>query len=108
MNMSWLYLFVAILLEVSGTIAMKLSEGFTRMAPLVTMFIFYGFGLTLLTLALKKIELSIAYAIWSGMGTALIGIVGIIWFKESMTVLKIISIILIIVGVIGLNLNSEH
>ncbi|NJO16285.1 MAG: multidrug efflux SMR transporter [Thioploca sp.] len=108
MNISWLYLFVAILLEVSGTIAMKLSEGFTRMVPLVTMFIFYGFGLTLLTLALKKIELSIAYAIWSGMGTALIGIVGIIWFKESMTALKVISIILIIVGVIGLNLNSEH
>ena len=108
MNMSWLYLFVAILLEVSGTIAMKLSEGFTRMVPLVTMFIFYGFGLTLLTLALKKIELSIAYAIWSGLGTALIGIVGIIWFKESATLLKIISIFLIIVGVIGLNLTGEH
>lgn len=108
MTMSWLYLFVAILLEVSGTIAMKLSEGFTRMAPLVTMFICYGFGLTALTFALRKIELSIAYAIWSGIGTALIGIIGIIWFKESVTVLKVISIILIIVGVIGLNLTSEH
>lgn len=107
MNISWLYLFVAIAFEVSGTIAMKLSDGFTRMVPLMTMFIFYGIGLTLLTLALRKIELSVAYAIWSGLGTALIGIVGIIWFKESTTLLKIISICLIIIGVIGLNLTSE-
>jgi len=102
----WIFLVVAIMLEVSGTIAMKLSDGFTKIVPLTAMFVFYMLGLSLLALVLKKIDISVAYAIWSGLGTALIAIVGMLWFKEPITVLKIISIILIIMGVIGLNLEG--
>jgi small multidrug resistance pump len=107
-KISWLILIIAIILEVFGTISMKLSEGFTKVGPIIAMFIFYAFGLSLLALALKKIDISIAYAVWSGLGTALIAIIGMLWFKEPATLIKIVSILLIIIGVIGLNLDGGH
>ncbi len=106
--MHWLYLVIAIVLEVSGTTCMKLSEGFTKTVPSVLMFVLYGLSFSALTMALKKVEVSVAYAIWSGMGTALIATIGILWFKEPLTMLKLISLALIIVGVIGLNLGGAH
>jgi small multidrug resistance pump len=107
-TISWILLFIAIILEVSGTLSMKLSEGFTKLGPVIAMFIFYGLGLSLMALALKKIDISVAYAIWSGLGTALIAIIGMMWFQEPATALKIFSIILIVMGVVGLNLESGH
>ena len=104
--MSWLYLVLAIILEVSGTTSMKLSQGFTKLLPSVLMFLCYGLSLSALTLALKKIDVSLAYAVWSGLGTALIASVGIIWFREPLTAMKIASLLLIILGVIGLNLGD--
>jgi small multidrug resistance pump len=104
--MSWLYLVLAIVLEVSGTTSMKLSQGFTQMLPSVLMFLFYGLSLGALTLALKSIDVSVAYAIWSGLGTALIATVGVLWLKEPLNTLKIVSLMLIIIGVIGLNLSG--
>jgi small multidrug resistance pump len=104
--MHWIYLMLAITLEVSGTTCMKLAEGFTKAVPSVLMFIFYGLSLGALTLALKKIDVSLAYAIWSGMGTALIASLGILWFNEPISLLKFVSLALIIIGVIGLNLSG--
>ncbi len=107
--MSWLYLVLAIVLEVSGTTAMKLSQGFTKMWPSVLMFLFYGLSLGALTLALKRIEVSVAYAVWSGLGTALIATVGVLWMKEPINTLKIMSLMLIILGVVGLHFSAaEH
>ena len=106
--MHWLYLLLAILFEVLGTTAMKLSEGFTKTTPSIAMAIFYILSLVMLTLTLKKIDVSIAYAIWSGLGTALIAGIGIMVFGESLTPLKIASIALIILGVIGLQLSMSH
>jgi small multidrug resistance pump len=85
---------------------MKLSAGFTQLLPSVLMIIFYGISLTSLTMAIKKIDVSVAYAVWSGLGTVLIATIGILWFKEPATALKIISIGLVIIGVIGLNLSG--
>ncbi len=104
--MSSLYLTVAIVLEVGGTTCMKLSEGFSKLWPSVMVFVLYGLSLGLLTLALKRIDLSVAYAIWSGMGTALIALIGVMWFKEPVTALRIACLGLIILGVIGLNLGG--
>ena len=104
--MSSLYLVVAIVLEVGGTTCMKLSEGFSKLWPSLMVFVLYGLSLGLLTLALKRIEVSVAYAIWSGMGTALIATIGVIWFKEPAGAVKIISLGLIILGVVGLNLGG--
>jgi small multidrug resistance pump len=104
--LSWLYLGAAILLEVSGTVSMKFSDGFSRLAPTVAMFVLYGLSLGAMNMALKQIDVSIVYAVWSGVGTALISTIGIFWFHEPVTTLKMASIFLIIVGVVGLNLKG--
>ena len=104
--MTYLYLLFAIFLELSGTISMKLSQGFTRPFPSFLIFIFYGLSFTLLTVVLKRMDVSIAYAIWSGLGTALIAIIGSVYFNESMTLVKLVSLGLVIIGVLGLNLSG--
>ncbi|MEH2277799.1 MAG: multidrug efflux SMR transporter [Nostoc sp.] len=103
MSTSWIYLIAAILFEVSGTTCMKLSQGFTRILPSVLIFVFYGLCFTSFTFALKRLEVSVAYSVWAGLGTILIAIIGIIWFRESATFIKLMSIALIIIGVIGIN-----
>jgi small multidrug resistance pump len=105
--MEWIILIFAIVTEVAGTTAMKLSRGFTRIAPSIAMGVFYIISFILLNLALKKINVSMAYAIWSGIGTALIAMIGFIWFKESMNAVKVISLGLIILGVMGLELGNR-
>lgn len=103
--MSWIFLALAIVFEVAGTTSMKLADGFTRTLPSVLLFVFYGLSFGALTFALKRIDLSVAYAIWSGLGTALIAVIAVIWFGESMTPMKIASLVLVIAGVVGLQLS---
>jgi small multidrug resistance pump len=103
---SWVFLFFAITTEVAGTVLMKLSDGLTKLAPTISMFILYGLSFSFLALCLKKIDVSVAYAIWSGLGTALITITGFYLFKEPLGALKVASIVLIIAGVVGLNLSG--
>ena len=105
--MAWFLLILAILLEVSGTTSMKLSHGFTRRGPTLMMFVFYGLGFVPLTLSLRHIDLSLAYAIWSGMGTAIVTVIGIFYFKEPATLIKVLCIALIVFGVIGLNITRR-
>jgi len=104
---SWIFLAGAIVLEVAGTSSMKISEGFSKFAPSVFIFVFYGLSFVSLTFAIKEIDISIGYAVWSGIGTALIAAIGFLYFKEPVTLLKIISLLLIIIGVIGLNLSTS-
>lgn len=103
MSISWVYLVAAVLFEVLGTTCMKLSEGFTKVVPSVLIFVCYGLCMIFLTLCLKKIEVSVAYSFWAGLGTTLIALIGILYFRESASTVKLISIMLIIIGVIGLN-----
>jgi small multidrug resistance pump len=103
---SWLFLAGAIALEVAGTTSMKLSQGFTKLFPSILLFVFYAGSFVALTFALKKIEVSVAYAVWSGAGTALIAAIGILCFREAASALKFVSILLIIAGVVGLNLGG--
>lgn len=105
---TWLLLVGAIVFEVCGTTAMKMSQGFTKLLPSVLIFVFYAFSFTGLTLALKRIDVSVAYAIWSGLGTALIAAIGIVWFKEPISLIKILSLACIIAGVVGLNMCGAH
>lgn len=104
---SWILLVAAILFEVAGTTSMKLSAGFTKIIPSVLIFVFYALAFGALTLTLKKLDVSVVYAIWSGLGTALISVIGIVYFRESVNAAKIASICLIIAGVVGLNLFSS-
>ena len=103
---AWILLSIAILFEVAGTTAMKFSSGFLYFWPSVLLFTFYALAFIALTLALKKLDLSIAYAIWAGVGTLLITFIGFYFFSEDISLLKIIFLSLIIIGVVGLRLTT--
>ncbi|MBC7531111.1 MAG: multidrug efflux SMR transporter [Oligoflexus sp.] len=102
--MSWLFLAIAILLEIVGTACMKFSESFTRLVPSVALMICYVLSSVFMTLSLRTIPLGVAYAIWSGVGTALAVGIGVVLFGEQITPMKFISAGFIIIGVIGLRL----
>ncbi|MBA3826584.1 MAG: multidrug efflux SMR transporter [Ktedonobacterales bacterium] len=104
--MGYLLLIGAILAEVAGTTSLKLSEGFSRPVPSVLMFVFYGLSFTIFSFALKRIDVSVGYAIWSAVGTAAITAIGVFYFREPWTALKFVSMALIIGGVIGLNIGG--
>ncbi len=103
--MHWVYMIGAIAFEVAGTTCMKLAAGFTRPVPSVLIFVFYAVSFTLLTLALKRLDVSVVYPLWSGIGTVAIAIIGVWWFGEDLTWLKVASIALILLGVVGLSIG---
>lgn len=102
--MAWIYLFVAGLFEIVWAVALKYSEGFTRLWPAVTVVVAMAASILLLSLALKELPLGIAYPIWTGIGAAGAVILGILLFHESRDVLKILFILMIVTGIIGLRL----
>lgn len=105
--MGWIWLFLAIALEVTGTIAMKLSAGFQHIVPSILMFVFYGASFTCLNFALQHMNVSTAYATWSGVGIVLITVIGYSAFKDQLNVASMLWIVVIIIGVIGLNMSSK-
>ena len=104
--MAWLLVVTAGLLETGFAIFLKQSHGFTRLAPTVLFCVFALASFGLLTIALRKVEVGPAYAVWTGIGAAGTAIAGMIWLSESVSLLKIVSISLVIVGVIGLQLSG--
>ena len=106
--MSWVILFFAIVFEVAGTLTLKFTEGMTRLWPTVLMFAFYLVSLFGLSVAVSKIPVGTAYAVWSGVGTLMVAIMGVLWFKEQVTLLRAVSTLLIIIGVAGLYLTGSH
>lgn len=107
-SMSWLILFFAIVFEVGGTLTLKFTEGMTRLWPTVLMFGLYLLSLFGLSLAVKSIPVGTAYAVWSGLGTLMVAIIGVLWFKEQVTLLRSVSTLLIVVGVAGLYLTGAE
>ena len=105
--MNWIYLTLAIVTEVMGTVLIKTSQGFSRFAPTIGLIIFYLLSYFFFNLALKKIELGTAYAIWSGLGTALLAGLGIIFFREELSFSRVAAIVLIIAGVCILNMTGS-
>ena len=104
--MCWAWLFLAIALEVAATVFMKLSDGFSRIIPTAMMGVLYALSFVPLAIALKKMEVGTAYAVWSAVGTAMVTMIGILLFKETVSAMKIISIAMIIVGVVFLSMSS--
>ena len=105
--MTWLYLAAAILFEVSWAIAMKLSDGLTKPLATAIFFLCYLLSAIFLALATRKLDVGTAYGIWAGSGVALIALVGIFHFKEPATALRLISLTLVLLGVMGLKLTSR-
>jgi len=106
--MTYLWLALAIVFEVGWAIAMKLSEGLTKIGPTIATIVMYLLSVVFLALATKRMEVGPAYAIWAGSGAALIAIAGMIYFKEPVTAMKIISLGLIVLGIAGLQLAGGH
>ena len=102
-----LILFFAILSEVIGTTALKLSNGFTRILPSIVVVIGYGASFYLLSLSLKVIPIGLAYAIWSGVGIVLTVIAGMVIWHESLDWARVIGIIFIILGILIINMFSK-
>ena len=96
------FLGLAVFFEVCGTMSMKASNGFQHIVPTVAVFVLYCLSLANLTMALKFMEVGIAYAIWAGMGIIVITMAGALWFGESLNLSKIACIGLISAGVLGL------
>lgn len=103
----WWLLLLAIISEVIGSTALKASQGFTRLLPSLVVVLGYGLAFYFLSLTLKTIPLNTAYAVWSGLGTALIAALGWLVLKEPMNGTIALGIVLIIVGVVVLNLASR-
>lgn len=106
--MGWIYLTGAILFEITGTMLMRYSDGLRHFLPALGMFVCYAICFTLLTFSLKTIPMGIAYAVWAGLGTALVVVLSAFLFQEPLNPLKIASISLIILGIVGLNLGGAH
>ena len=103
-----LLLSFAIVTEVAGTIALRYSDGFTRLVPSAFVVLGYGISFWLLALVLRELSVGTTYAVWSAAGTALIAVFGMFAFGEPATALKVASLALIIIGVVGLNLAGSH
>ncbi|WP_314172880.1 DMT family transporter [Streptomyces winkii] len=98
----------AILAEVLGTTAMKYSNGFSKLVPSLITGVSYAVAFILLAQTLKTMAVGTAYAIWAGVGTAAIAAIGIAFIGESVTLAKMIGIVLVIAGVVVLNLGGIH
>jgi len=101
--MAWIFLGLAIATEVAGTVALRFSDGFTRPGPSAVVVVGYALSFFLLSLALRHLSLGVAYAVWAGIGTAAIAVIGIVALGEAVTAVKLASLALIIAGVVGLN-----
>jgi quaternary ammonium compound-resistance protein SugE len=104
--MAWFLVVVAGLLETGFAVCLKQSHGLTKIAPTIMFAVFALASFGLLTLALRQLHVGPAYAVWTGIGAAGTVLFGMIWLGESVTVLKITSVVLVIAGVIGLQLSG--
>ena len=106
--MAWLYLFVAGVFETAWAIGLKYSAGFTKVGPSVFTVVAMGVSLYLLALALRTIPVGTGYAVWTGIGTVGAAILGILLFNESREISRVLCILLIVAGIIGLKLTSAE
>lgn len=99
----FLYLLLAIVSEVAATTSLKVSHGFSRLWP--SLFVVFGYGAAfwLLSQSLKSIPLGVAYAIWSGLGTVGVAIIGVFVWRETLNLFQVAGIALILIGTVILN-----
>lgn len=104
MPIAWIFLLLAGFFEICFTIALKFSQGFTKLVPSVITVIFIVLSFFSVSQAMKTISIGTAYAVWAGIGAAGTVLCGIIFFGDSYHIIRLLSIFLIIVGIIGLKL----
>ena len=102
--MEWIYLLLAAVLEVSWAIAMKYSEGFTRLLPSLITAVGYLASALFLSLALKKLPLGTAYAMWTGFGIVGTTVLGVLLFRETLNAAQVVCVLMICGGIAGMKL----
>ena len=106
--MAWWWLLGAIATEVVATTSLKLSDGFSRLVPSIVVVVGYGAAFVLLAQALKGFEVGTAYALWSGIGTAAVVAIGVLFLGEGLSPAKLGGVLLVVAGVVLLNLDGAH
>jgi len=104
----WLFLAIAIGAEICATTALRSSNGFSNLLPSVITILGYAVAFYSLSLALRTLDLGIAYAVWAGVGTAVVATIGIVAFGEPGTLVKACGLLMIIGGGVLLNLQGGH
>jgi quaternary ammonium compound-resistance protein SugE len=106
--MAWLYLTLSGLLEIAWALGIKRTEGFTRLWPSLYTLVTMGVGFYLLALAVRTLPIGTAYAVWVGIGAVGTAVVGLLFLGEPRSLLRLGSIALIVLGVVGLRLAERH
>ncbi len=104
MSISWFFLFLAGFFEICFTIALKFSMGFSRIVPSIITGVFIILSFFCVSQSMKTIPIGTAYAVWAGIGTAGTVACGILFFGDSSHIIRLLSIVLIIIGIVGLKL----
>ncbi|PFG36498.1 quaternary ammonium compound-resistance protein SugE [Flavimobilis soli] len=105
--MAWVILIISGMLEAGWALSLKASEGFSRLWPSVTFVVLLALSMGGLAIALRSLPVGVAYAVWTGVGASLTAIVAVALFDEPMSILKIVSLVLIVAGIVGLNLSES-
>ncbi|MCU0283658.1 MAG: multidrug efflux SMR transporter [Candidatus Nanopelagicales bacterium] len=106
--MAWLLLIVAGLLETVFAVSLKLSDGFTRLGWVLLFLVSASASFGLLAMALRSLPVGTAYAVWTGIGAVGTAIVGMIAFRDPVTAGRLVSLVLVVVGLVGLQLTSSQ
>jgi quaternary ammonium compound-resistance protein SugE len=105
--MAWFFLVAAGLFECAWVLSLRDSLGFTKAVPTVLTAVFMLISIILLSVSMKQIPMGTAYAVWTGIGTAGVVIMGMLWFAESKDTMRILFLAMILLGVIGLRISSK-
>ena len=105
--MTYLFLAIAIIAEVTATSALKASVEFTKLVPSIIVIVGYGMAFYFLTLVLRVIPIGITYAVWSGVGIILVAVVGFFFYKQTPDIPAIVGMGLIISGVVVIHVFSK-
>ncbi len=106
--MGYVLLAAAIVSEVAGTVALRYTHGLSRLTPWLLVVVAYGLSFWLMAMVLRVVPISMTYAIWSGVGTALVAFVGVVFLHEPWNVAKLVGVMMIIGGVVALNLGDAQ
>ncbi|OOG83449.1 hypothetical protein B0E41_13100 [Hydrogenophaga sp. A37] len=105
--MAWVVLSASVVSEVAGTVALRYSSGFTKLLPTALAGFCYVVAIWLMAVAMRQLEMGLTYAVWAASGTAAIALVGIAFYGEPTSALKLVGLSLVVLGVVLLNLGAK-
>ncbi|MCP4562748.1 MAG: multidrug efflux SMR transporter [Bosea sp.] len=107
MSHAWLLLGGAIICEITAALALRFSDGFTKLWPTLLALLTFGTAFYLISIALKTLPVSIAYPVWAGSGTVGVALVGVLALRESLSVRKVAGVVLVVLGIVVLNSTAS-